>query len=167
MQIKDLIPWAKKSDAPTAGERGDHPLTDLQREMNRVFDGFWGRLDSPFGALPAALSGAGPRADVVETDKAVEVTVELPGMAEQDIDVSLTDDAVTVKGEKKIERQEEKTGYHLSERSYGSFTRTIALPYGVDADKAEATFRNGVLTVTLPKTEEARSRVKKVPVTGG
>ncbi|GLS28456.1 Hsp20/alpha crystallin family protein [Mesorhizobium albiziae] len=90
--------------------------------------------------------------------------MELPGIDQEDVDVSLTDRALTIKGEKKSEREESRKGYHVSERSYGSFYRSIPLPSGVDTDKANAEFKNGVLTVSLPKTREALSRGKKIEV---
>jgi HSP20 family protein len=161
MQIKDLVPWARR-ETPEGKE--ESPLVALQRDMNRAFEGFWNRADRPFGGLAAAFGEGSPRSDVVETDRGVEVTVELPGLDEKDIDVSISDGAVTVKGEKKVERKEEKRGYYISERSYGSVFRSIPLPAGVDPDKAEATFRNGVLTVLLPQTAEAKAQVRKVEV---
>jgi HSP20 family protein len=162
MQIKDLLPWARKENVPEAKGAEENPIAALQREMNRVFEGFW-RQDRPFGGL--GLWGEGvPRSDVVETDSGVEITVELPGMEEKDIDVSMTDDALSIRGEKKIERKDEKKGYYVSERSYGAVQRTIPLPPGVDADKAEASFRNGVLTVRLPQSPESKARVKRIEV---
>jgi HSP20 family protein len=132
--------------------------------MNRVFDSFWRGFDRPFGPLGAGWDGGTPRCDIVETDKAVEVSVELPGMVKDDIEVSLTDDTLTIKGERKAEREEEKKGYFLSERSYGSFFRSIPIPPGVDHENAEAAFKNGVLTMTLPKTTEAQAKVRKIAV---
>lgn len=167
MQIKDLIPWARKGDAPQAKAEEAHPVAELQRDMNRVFEGFWNRFEHSLGALDLPWGGAGAaaRSDVVETaDDAIEVTIELPGMDMKDIEVSLTDDALTVKGEKKIERSEEKKGYYVSERSYGAVYRTIPLPPGVDSGKAEASFRNGVLTVKLPQSAEAQANVRKIDV---
>lgn len=167
MQIKDLIPWANHTgDVEKDGDAAQHPLAEFQREMNRMFDTFW---KGPGGALEAG-GFFGPSAlnsDVVETEMSVEVTVELPGMEEKDIDLSLSDGALTVKGEKKIESQEDKTGYHLSERRYGSFQRMIPLPSGIDRDAAQASFKNGVLTVILPKTPEAQTRARKIEVKSG
>ena len=127
-----------------------------------MFEGFWNRvgdLDWPWGSGEA-------RSDVVETDNAVEVSIELPGMEMKDIEVSVSDDMLTVKGEKKIERQDEKKGYYLSERSYGAIYRTIPLPPGVDGEKAEASFKDGVLTIRLPQTPEAQAKVKRIEVKG-
>lgn len=104
---------------------------------------------------------------LIETDKAIEVSIELPGMEMKDIEVTVNDDMLTVKGEKKIERQEEKKGYYLSERSYGAIYRTIPLPPGVDGEKAQASFKNGVLTIKLPRTPEAQAKVKRIEVKNG
>lgn len=162
MQIKDLIPWARKDHAPDAKTDEANPIATLQRDMNRVFESFWNRL----GDLDWPWGGGDAKSDVVETADAVEVSIELPGMEMKDIEVSVTDDMLTVKGEKKVERQEEKKGYYLSERSYGAIYRTIPLPPGVDGEKAEASFRNGVLTIRLPQTPEAQAKVKRIEVRG-
>lgn len=165
MQISDLIPWSRdrKEVARQQGD-GDNPLLNLQRDINRVFDDFWSRFDRSAGVSNGRLSVTGPRTDVTETDEAVDVSVELPGMDEKDIDVSLSDDVLTIRGEKKAEREEKKKGYYLAERSYGSFYRSIPLPPGVDSEKAEAQFKKGILTVTLPKTPEAQAKVRKIEV---
>ncbi len=194
MQIRDLIPWARggnapgaphAANAPDAKDRESHPMLQLQEEMNRTFENFWNRMNrsmpgfarsetgasgpgvpSPgsFGSFGFPFNGATPRSDVVETDDGIEVTLELPGLNEDDIEVTMTDDVLTVKGEKKVERQDSKKGFYLSERSYGAIHRSIPLPPGVDTQKAEASFRNGVLTVRLPQSEEARARVRRIDV---
>jgi len=160
MQIKDLIPWARKDHAPDPKSDETNPIAVLQRDMNRVFESFWNRvgdLDWPWG-------GGDAKSDVVETDDAVEVSVELPDMGLEDVAVTVSDDMLTIKGEKKIERQEDKKGYYLSERSYGAIYRTIPLPPGVDGEKAEASFKNGVLTIRLPQTPEAQAKVRHIEV---
>jgi len=160
MQIKDLIPWARKDHAPEPKSDDQNPIASLQREMNRVFESFWTRA----GDLDWPWTGGDAKSDVVETGDSVEVSIELPGMEMKDIEVSVTDDMLTVKGEKKVERQEEKKGYYRSERSYGAIYRTIPLPPGVDGEKAEASFKNGVLTIKLPQTPEAQAKVKRIEV---
>ena len=163
MQIKDLIPWARKGDAPEAKAAEPNAIASLQREMNQVFENFWnrfGKLDWPWGQSEA-------KSDVVQTDNAVEISIELPGMEMKDIEVAVADDMLTVKGEKRIERQEEKKGYYLSERSYGAIYRAVPLPPGVDGSKAEASFKNGVLTIRLPQTPEAQAKVKRIEVKAG
>ena len=160
MQIKDLIPWARKDQVPQGKSDETNPIEALQRDMNRVFDNFSQR----FGAVDWPWSESEARSDIVETDGGVEISIELPGMEMEDIDVTVADDTLTVKGEKRIERQEEKRGYYLSERSYGAIHRVIPLPPGVDGDRAEAAFKNGVLTVKLPQTPGAVAEVKKIAV---
>jgi len=177
MQVKDLIPWARGGKAPESKEHGSNPIAQLQEEMNRVFENFWsrfGRDTSTVGSTPYPMTGFGgiafpgngttPRADVVETDGGIEVTVELPGLEQKDVEVTLTDDYLTIKGEKKVEHEESRKGYYLSERAYGAFHRTIPLPPGVDSDKAEAVFRNGVLTVKLPQSAEAQAKARRIDV---
>jgi HSP20 family protein len=160
MQIKDLLPWARKDAAEAKDE--SNPVAAFQRDMNRAFENFWNQAGRPFAGL--SLGEGLPRSDVVETEDGVEVTVELPGLDEKDIEVTLTDDALTVRGEKKVERKDEKKGYFISERSYGAVYRSIPLPPGVDSDRADATFRNGVLTVRLPQNPDAKARAKKIAV---
>jgi HSP20 family protein len=164
MQIKDLIPWARQAEGARPKAQDEHPLTELQRQMNQVFESFWGRTERPFGASGWPAAERGPRSDVVETDEGIEVTVELPGMEQQDVEVSLAGDTLTIRGEKKVERKDEKKGYYISERSYGSVFRSIPLPPGCEADKADASFRNGVLTVKIPHSDEARSNMKRIEV---
>jgi HSP20 family protein len=160
MQMKDLIPWARTEHAPDLKAQDDSPISALQREMNRTFDNFWSR----FGSVDWPFSGGEVRSDVVATDDAIEVSVELPGLEMKDLEVSVSNDLLTVKGEKKIDRQDEKKGYYLSERSYGSIYRTIPLPPGADGSKAEASFKNGVLTIRLPHSPEAKANVQRIEV---
>ena len=166
MQISDLIPWSRnKEKSPTReGEDGANPLVSLQRDINHVFEDFWHKVENSWTGRRDAMGVLGPSTDITETDKSVDVSVELPGMTQDDIDISLSNDAMTIRGEKKIEHEEERKGVYMSERTYGSFYRTVPLPAGVDADKAEATFKNGVLTVSLPKTAEAQAKIKHIPV---
>lgn len=167
MKIKDLIPWARKDEASEGERREEHPVAALQREMNRVFDGFLERFGKSLGEIEWPWGHSEAKSDVVQMDNAVEISIELPGMSMADIEVAVTDDVLTVKGEKRIERQEEKKGYYLSERSYGAIWRTIPLPPGVDSSKAEARFKDGVLTVRLPQTPEAQAKVRHIEVRAG
>ena len=160
----------KKTDHPTEWR----PFESLRREVERLFDDFQvGSWRSPFGRTvfdvePFRRSeigwGKDPAVDIVDKDKAYELTAELPGLDENNIDVKFADGTVTIKGEKRDEKEEKKKDYYLSERRYGSFQRSFGLPDGVDADKIAATFKNGVLTVTLPKTAEAQKSEKKIAI---
>ena len=143
-----------------SGREDDNPLLTLQRDLNRVFEDFWSR--SGFGALDGFGAGSMPRVDVADADKEIEVTLELPGMTEKDVELSVSGDVLTIKGEKKAEQKDEQKGYYLSERSYGPFFRTVPLPPGVEADKASAEFQNGLLKVRLPQSAEAQP--KKIEV---
>ena len=160
MAIRNLVPFGKKS--VPAGREDDHPFALLRREMDSLFDNFFGGFDmEPF---EGRLGPFNPKVDVTETDKEIRVSAELPGMDEKDIEVSLQKDALTIKGEKKEEKEDKGKDYYKMERSYGSFSRTIPLPVEVDTEKIEAAFKKGVLTVTLPKTPKAVAETKKIAV---
>ncbi|HEY9870638.1 MAG TPA: Hsp20/alpha crystallin family protein [Candidatus Obscuribacterales bacterium] len=105
-----------------------------------------------------------PRVDVTEDDKGIKITAELAGMEEKDINVSVCRDAVTISGEKREEKEEQDKGYYRMERRYGSVRRTVALPFEVEIDKAQATFKNGVLTIDLPKSAESRGSAKTIEI---
>jgi HSP20 family protein len=148
-----------------------HPFEALHQEIDRLFEDFpgnWPRLSFP------RISAAAPylhgdfelkvASEVSEDDKAYRVTVELPGMSEKEVEIGLTDSTLTIKGEKKSEKEETKKDYHYSERSYGAFRRSFALPEGVDADKIEASLKSGVLTVVMPKSAEAQKKSRKVEI---
>lgn len=131
----------------------------LQREVNRVFDQMFG------GAL-APAAGFAPSVEMKETAQGVSVTAELPGLEEKDIEISLDGDLLTLSGEKRAEKTEEKEGVHISERSYGSFRRTLRLPWSPDPTKVAATFEKGVLSVTLPRPAEAKPTANRIPIAG-
>jgi HSP20 family protein len=150
-----------------------HPFERLRREIDRLFNDFDGGLwraplrrsffdIEPFGREPnwAAM----PAVDVTETDKAYEITAELPGMDEKNIEVKLANGILTIKGEKQDDKEEKTQGYYVRERIFGSFERTFQVPDGVDTDKIEANFKKGVLTLTLPKSAEAQKAEKKIAV---
>ena len=150
------------------------PLERLRREIDQLFEDFGlGTFRSPFRRTlfdvdpfrraKAAFSGM-PAVDVTETEKGYRVVAELPGMDEKDIEVKIASGMLTIKGEKQEEKEEEKQDYYVRERSFGSFERTFPVPDGVDLDKVEASFKKGVLTVTLPKTAEAQKAEKKITV---
>jgi len=142
------------------------PWRSFRDEMDRFFDrfskGFAVPAFEPFWGRAGELSV--PVVDFTEDDKAFTVTAELPGIEEKEIDVTLSGGMLTIKGEKKQEREEKNKNYYLSERSYGSFQRSFAMPEGVDEEKIAASFAKGVLTVTLPKSAEAQKTQKKIEV---
>jgi HSP20 family protein len=142
------------------------PFAGLRQEIDRLFNDFdpW-RLPSRafFGSEPGAFA-AGMAVDIVEKERAFEVTAELPGLAETDVHVELMNGSLRIHGEKKEEKEEKRKDYYLSERRYGSFERRFPIPEGVDADKIDAVFKQGVLTITLPKTAEAQKSTKTIAV---
>lgn len=161
----------KKSTAPTKTEEWA-PFEGLRREIDRLFDDF-----RPFDwRLPSRVLGVeaprthraewqvAPAMDLVEKNDAYEVTAELPGLDEKNVEVKLSNQTLTIKGEKSEEKEDKQKDYYLSERRYGSFQRSFKLPEGVDSDKIEANFAKGVLTVKLPKTAAAKEAEKKIAV---
>jgi HSP20 family protein len=160
MPKKSVVPTGKKSVAVKREEA--KPLALLRHEMNTLFDNFFSGFEmEPFTGRFSAFT---PSVDIKESDKDVTVTAELPGIDDKDIEVSLSRDSLTVRGEKKEEKEDKGKDYYRMERSYGSFTRTIPLPAAVDTDKAKAEFKKGVLKVTLPKTAKAIKGTKKIAV---
>jgi HSP20 family protein len=128
--------------------------------VDRLFEDLWRGAGSPASGAPTQFA---PRIDVVESEAEYQVTVELPGLEEKDFHLDVHGDVLTVSGEKRVEQAGEDKGWRWSERSYGSFRRSIQLPSEVETDKASATFKSGVLTIVLPKV--ARARVRQIPVT--
>lgn len=158
MNARSLLPslWDRETQ---------EPFKSLHREIDRVFDSFTEHM--PWAARSNGDSGSWqvtPRIDVSETDNALEITAELPGVDEKDIDVTVTDDILTIKGEKKSEKEDTGKDYHVVERSYGAFQRTLRLPFEVVSDKVEAKFEKGVLQITLPKSPEVASKTHKIEV---
>ncbi|MGO7163733.1 Hsp20/alpha crystallin family protein [Rhizobium johnstonii] len=142
------------------------PLDSLRSEIDRVFNDFGSPsiFDRAFGRMPAAFSRGMLAVDLVESEKAFELSAELPGVDAKDLDVTLADGVLTIKGEKNETKEEKEKDYYLSERHYGSFHRSLELPRGVDSEKIEANFSNGVLKVSLPKTPERQQNGKKITV---
>jgi HSP20 family protein len=134
-------------------------LQEIQQEMNRLFDSFFGR--------PATVSAERtwfPLCDMWETKDDLYVAFELPGVREKDIQLTITGDLLTVKGERRWEREQRDDSYHRLERVYGKFERSVPLPVSVQADKVKATYRDGVLEIRLPKAEEVKPKEIKIDV---
>lgn len=166
MSVRDLIPWGHSSNqAPTVFREEDrNPFISLHRGVNRLFDevfrSFDGRLPT-FGSL-TSFRAAWPSVEISETDKEIEVTAEIPGVEEKDIEVLLNDGVLTLKGERRSETDDKDKQF--SERFYGRFERRIPLGVEVEEDKIDARFKNGVLSVVLPKSAKAQSRVKHIAI---
>ncbi|MGH1478610.1 MAG: Hsp20/alpha crystallin family protein [Geminicoccales bacterium] len=150
-QKTELQPTSQESD----------PFRVLQRRMDHLFDDFANGHRWPFAH---GRDTAMPQIDVSETDGEVTIEAELPGVDEKDIDVTVADNLLTIKGEKKQEKEEKKKDYHLTERSYGSFSRSMTLPFDADPKKIKANFDAGVLKITLSKPPEVKSKVKKIAI---
>jgi HSP20 family protein len=145
---------------------GFDPLFSLHREMNRLFDDFMGGAPMTGQGQSATGNIINAHMNVSETEGEIRVSAELPGVAEDDIDVSLNDDVLTIRGEKKFERKDDKENYHFVERSYGTFQRSLRLPFPVDPEQVKASFENGVLTVSLPKSAQ-QERTRRIQVQRG
>ncbi len=153
----------KKQQALTP--RVEYPLFSLQREMNRMFDTFMRGTELwPFAEKELDLEPFHPETDVIETDTEYRIKAELPGMDEKDVHVSVAQNTLTIKGEKKEETEDKGKNYYQLERHWGSFYRSVPLAVGIDAAKADASFKKGVLTVTLPKSAEAKKAEKEIPI---
>lgn len=170
----------KESETAVAPKTGGwHPVESLRREVERVFEDF----DRNFWRVPFGRSlfsrsafdvepyfrhemntGLSPAVDIVEREKEYEIEAEIPGMDERNLEVTLANGTLTIRGEKSDDKEEKKKNYYLSERHYGSFRRAFRVPEGVDADKIEAKFEKGVLKLTLPKSEEALKKTKKIAI---
>lgn len=135
-----------------------HSLDDLQRELNRMFDNF--PLTSPVKGEQTYI----PAVDITEDDNQINVTADIPGMNKDEIDISIQDDVLTIKGHKEEKKEEKDKNYIRTERYAGSFNRSLALPGVVDADKVTAAYKDGTLRITLPKKEEAKQLEKKIKI---
>ncbi|MBW1999494.1 MAG: Hsp20 family protein [Deltaproteobacteria bacterium] len=178
-KVRELIPRRRRRERIPVRAEGyseldlepwDQPFRELKRATDRLFDEFLrSRLYLPWwlgqgrsGAYRDLLSW--PHVDMIETDEAIQIIAELPGVEKADIDVSVTDDRVTIRGEKRELEQEKGKGYYRVERHYGSFRRNLFLPCEVEPDRAEATFKDGILTIVLPKSAAARERTRRIAI---
>ena len=164
--------------ATSARAESRHPLMSLREEFDRLFDSFFAGLPGvpsrwrspeaePWRRFQSMFDTGFPTADIVEGEQAYKITAELPGTDEKEIEISVAGDRLTVKGEKK-EKHEEKAGNrYVSERRYGAFERSFALPADADLDRIDAGFKNGVLTITVPKRPDAREKRRKIEVKAG
>jgi HSP20 family protein len=167
MSVRDLIPWGRERiQAPSLFREDERdPFLSLHREVNRLFDDVFRSFDTglpSFSRLSAAGAGRWPSVEVSDGEKEIRVTAEVPGLEEKDVEVLLDDGVLTLKGEKRSETEDKDR--HFSERFYGRFERRIPLGYEIDEDKVDARFKNGVLTVTLPKTAKALSQARRIAI---
>jgi HSP20 family protein len=162
MNMRDLIPWGRNQQATPSRYRDEvDPFMALHREMNRLFDDVFRGFDvSPFGG--ASRMAKWPNVEVIENDKDIRICAELPGLDEKDVEVLMGDGVLTIRGEKKSEVEDEERAF--SERYYGRFERRIPLAWDVEEDKVDASFKNGVLTVTMPKSAQGTAQVKRIAI---
>jgi len=170
MATKQIAPWRwgglKRWEAeanPIQNFRNE--MEALRRDMDRLFEDFW-RGDMLSLTMPESLGSTDlmPRVDETEDEKGFHVKVELPGMDQKDVEVTMSDGLLTITGEKKQEGEETGKNFYRKERSFGSFRRVLPLPGDIDETKIDASFKKGVLSIELPKTEEARKKVKHISV---
>ncbi|MBY0547577.1 MAG: Hsp20/alpha crystallin family protein [Candidatus Obscuribacterales bacterium] len=171
MTFSNLIPWTKKSTSINREEAShDDPVRFLHEDMNRLFDAFFFRYGTPFSApeqfhnpLAPWSSATGtvppnfPRIDVRDANNELRITAELPGLSENDVQVTFASDKLTISGNKQEEKLENEKGWYRMERQYGSFTRVIPVPCEIQSDQIDASFKNGILTVILPKAKAAKT----------
>ncbi|AZO28478.1 MULTISPECIES: Hsp20/alpha crystallin family protein [unclassified Mesorhizobium] len=167
MSVRDLIPWSRGgSQAPSIyRNEGMDPFLSLHRNVNRLFDEVFRGFDTPsmLGRM-SPNNGTWPSVEFSETDQEIRVTAEIPGLDKNDVEVMLDDGVLTLRGEKKAETEDKDRQF--SERFYGRFERRFSLGREIEEDKVAATFKNGVLTVTLPKTKKAQANAKRIAING-
>lgn len=166
MTGKHITPWHHRRGSELDVRRDTDPILRLQREMNRMFETFF---DNPFGAMRSmeGFEGFAPNIDVYETDREIRMDVELPGMDEKDIDISLRNNILTISGKRENEETEKEKSYYRHERSFGSFRRSIQLPEEVDDQRIEASYSKGILKVVLPKHEQSVTTRRKIEIKKG
>src|SRR5271157_1580002 len=174
-ETKVPVTTESKPAAPQAAMQAWRPFEGLRREVDRLFEDFtMNPFKLPFRRPAFDIEPfwqaeswiAAPAVDLVEKENAFELTAELPGLDEKNVEVKVANGVLTIKGEKQEDKEEKNKDFHMRERRFGSFERALRIPDTVDADKIEASFKKGVLTVTLPKTVEAQKPVKKIAVKG-
>ncbi|MDB6101469.1 MAG: heat shock protein Hsp20 [Gammaproteobacteria bacterium] len=155
------------SRARPGGLTGFNPLMSLNRDINRLFDDLLQPSALPTMADTAVATALiTPQINVSETDTEIRVTAELPGVDLDDLEVDVMDDMLVIRGEKALERSDEDENYHFVECAYGSFQRTVQLPFAADPDQVQASFENGVLSITIPKSEQ-QQRTHRIDVQSG
>jgi HSP20 family protein len=164
MASRSLMPFSRNMPMSRGGEDTD-PFLQMRREMNRLFDDVFGGfgLPSVLGPVLRQMPVA-PKIDVSETDNEIQVTAEMPGIDQNDVDVLLEDDRLIIRGEKKEEREDKDRNYHLRERVQGAFSRTLPLPFAPDPNQVKAEFKNGVMTITIPKPPEVKQKQHRIDV---
>jgi HSP20 family protein len=168
MAGRSLLPFFSRNWSLSRPNEDTDPFMAFRREMNRVFDDTFRGFDMPsllgpaFGRMP--MKTLMPQIDVSESEHEIQVTAELPGIDEKDVEVNLADDMLTIRGEKKAEHEQKDRDYHLMERSHGTFSRSLPLPFAADPSQVKAAFKNGVLTVAIQKPNEVLEKQHRIEV---
>ncbi len=164
MAFENIVPFRNRKHGLSRRERGESiPFFALRNNVDRLFDDFFKGFDmEAFGG--SSLAAFSPKVSVEDRDREIEITAELPGLDDKDVEISLADDVLTITGEKKNESESTRDGFYRSERSYGSFSRSVQLPAGVDEGKIEASMSKGVLTIKVSKPPEVCSARKKIAI---
>jgi HSP20 family protein len=165
MSVRDLMPWSRGNNRVPPIYHGAEmdPFMSLHRDVNKLFDELFRGFDTPsgFGRM-TSRNGPWPNIEFSESDKEIRVTAEVPGLEEKDIEVLLEDGVLTLRGERKAETEDQDRQF--SEHYYGRFERRVGLGHEIDEDKVAATFKNGMLTVTLPKTAQAQANARRISI---
>lgn len=163
--MRSLIPWRDKSDLPAKSENFYDPFMNFRREVDRMFDDFFNDVGTRgMEAWRASPFGLSPVIDVEDTGQEVVVKAELPGLDEKDFEVTLAGDTLTISGEKKSNDENRSGGSYHVERRFGAFSRSVRLPFEASDDKVEASYDRGLLTIRVPKPQEAQRTVKRIDV---
>jgi HSP20 family protein len=164
VDLKALVPWRGRSETPASGNDFFAPLAAFRHEVDRLFDSFvegFGNRDLTNGG---DWRSPMPALDIAETDKELVITAEVPGISEKDVDVTVSGDVLTIKGEKKAEQEDKNDGYSYVERRYGCFSRALRLPFEVKDENVEAKYDKGVLTIRIPKPAGVQKPVRQIEV---
>ena len=166
---RSLVPFSRNMPAPWRSSDND-PFMAMRREIDRLFDDAFGGFGFPslFGPVTGRMSAemVAPQMDVSETERELQIAAELPGIDPKDVEVLLADDRLTIRGETKADREENQRNYHIMERSRGSFSRSLRLPFAADPNQVKAAFKDGVLTITIPKPKEVLEKQHRIEVQG-
>lgn len=160
MNLGSLIPWRSKSQPLSQRDDFFDPIFSLRREIDRMFD----EIFDGFGNSAYRSVNLRPAIDITENDNELVISADMPGLDEKDLDVSLVGDVLTIKGEKRAEHEQKNGGHHYVERRFGSFSRSVRLPFEVDDQEVEAKYDKGVLTIRVPKPAELQKAVRRIPI---
>lgn len=165
MKLGELLPWRERSQVPAARDDFWDPMIAFRRDIDRMFDDFFGSFGArAWPSLGAGWRGVAPAVDIDETDKEMVITAEMPGLEEKDFEVMVAGDVLTIKGEKKAEHEQKNGNGQYMERRYGAFSRSVQLPFEVADENIEAKYDKGVLTIRIPRPAGVPKSVRRIEV---